>query len=168
MKSARTPFILSSVLQIFRLFFYFLVILSYFGIAGETIKQILRIHAADISFSLALFSGEFALLVLFLGGIVYPGQMIRHRGPVQIYKLFSAVATLMLVFVLPFTGETDSIMSEMHDIRLNTTLILLIALICIDFAVFFVLLLYKEDSAGKYSGNEQDFPDYNEIEIKEK
>jgi hypothetical protein len=151
-----------------RLFFAFFVILFFFAGAGESIQQILSIHSRRISLSLALLSGEFALLVFFLYGIFYPVQVMRHRIPVQIYKGFSAASSLLLIFILPDSSTTAKIATSLAEFLMSNTLIFLIILIFIDFAVCFVLLLYKEEFVRNKQNEGQNYPEFNEIEIEEK
>ena len=133
----------------------------------------MKVRSAQISFALALMSGEFALLVLFLFGIFYPSQMMKHRIPVQIYKLFSAVSFLMLIFLVP-DKEATALAAGFAEFLADNTIIFLIILIFIDFAVCFVLLLYKEnkeDIEDNVPGKLKDgpaHPEYSEIDIKEK
>ncbi len=168
MQRKQVPFIVSSIFQLMKLVFLFFTLLLYLNRTADSIMTALFFGGEFLSLAIILLSGEFAVFAALISGILYPDRLIRSDFVIKLCRIFSMAGFfILLVFtVISRIGAADA-GSELLTV-LNRKIFFLIALIFIDFAVLFVLILYKGEFENKTDDSQQtNFPEFSETNLEE-
>jgi len=168
MQKKQVPFIVSSIFQLIKLVFIFFTLLLYLNKTADSIINSLFFGGDSLSLAIILLSGEFAVFAALLSGILYPDKLIKTDFLIKVIKFFSIIGFfILLVFSVISRIKAAGADYEIL-IVLNRKIFLLIALIFIDFAVLFVLILYKGEFEKKADAVQQtNYPEFTETNLEE-
>lgn len=165
MISKRLPFFFVSIFQGIKIGISFSFLLLFSGFGSDL--SLIIIQSEYFSAQFIFFASDFALLALFVYGIAFPHDIMKHSFIFNMFKLFAVVGSIsLLVITIVRRMGIDAELQIVNN--LNRRIIYLIILIFIDFMVLFVLLLYKgEFKQIRKELDTQNKPEFNETFLEE-
>lgn len=168
MQKKMLPFIVTSLFQLIKLFFLFFTLLLYLNRSAGSIINALFNGGESLALSVILVSGDFAVFAALLSGILYPDKLFKTGFLIKLLKIFSLIGFFILLILTVISRISAADAGNETLVLLNRKIFLLIALIFIDFAILFVLILYKGEFTKKPGDTEQsNFPEFTETNLEE-